>query len=446
MRDNVTAVVFAPGSATGHGDSLWQYDYGQKLRFEGLDLPATFEVHMGNSPSGAASVAVGTDNTVDIPDAYLQNAGALHIWIYLHSGDSDGETVYRAQLLIRGRAKPADTAPTPAQQDVITQTIAALNTAVNDAETAAAALENAAAFVNRVTSLNATPLHNGVKIVESIGVPVYLEAADLSAYSGYGLTLPGWYIFARIGAPDGRQVTAGTSVSGAAGSIVTVGAEYVDVAVRYDVAALAVAVVVTWGPDTETFVFRANDLALRNLDYRTTFYIYDIAEFARWEWKLTEDANFKADQNYYTKNGDVYTLAEVQTVQYNLTADATFQTGKKYYTREGDVYTEATVTAGEAVTTDTYYEASDVPVPADTYYVHAKLIFEGMSKNVTYQFNEIVDYAHFCVFCGLDADGKAVICNPDKGRYRVSKGIFKSFYSGVSLFNGEPQDIGEGEA
>ena len=55
-------------------------------------------------------------------------------------------------------------------------------------------------------------------------------------------------------------------------------------------------------------------------------------------------------------------------------------------------------------------------------------------------------YVHFCVFCGLDADGRAVICNPDKGRYRVSKGIFKSFYSGVSLFNGEPQDIGEGEA
>lgn len=50
-------------------------------------------------------------------------------------------------------------------------------------------------------------------------------------------------------------------------------------------------------------------------------------------------------------------------------------------------------------------------------------------------------YSHFCVCCGLDESGQVVICNPDKGRYRMSKGIFKAFYSGVALFNGEPKDI-----
>lgn len=50
-------------------------------------------------------------------------------------------------------------------------------------------------------------------------------------------------------------------------------------------------------------------------------------------------------------------------------------------------------------------------------------------------------YCHFCVFCGVDDDGKVVICNPDKGRYRVSQGTFKSFYTGIALFNGEPADL-----
>lgn len=50
-------------------------------------------------------------------------------------------------------------------------------------------------------------------------------------------------------------------------------------------------------------------------------------------------------------------------------------------------------------------------------------------------------YNHFVVCCGLDDDGKVVICNPDRGRYRMSQGFFKAFYSGAACFNGEPGDI-----
>ena len=50
-------------------------------------------------------------------------------------------------------------------------------------------------------------------------------------------------------------------------------------------------------------------------------------------------------------------------------------------------------------------------------------------------------YGHWVVFCGLDDDGKVVICNPDRGRYPMSKGIFKMFYTDIALFNGEPQDM-----
>lgn len=41
---------------------------------------------------------------------------------------------------------------------------------------------------------------------------------------------------------------------------------------------------------------------------------------------------------------------------YELTSDANFVSGKSYYTKSGNDYTKASVTAGEAVTANTYYE------------------------------------------------------------------------------------------
>ena len=50
-------------------------------------------------------------------------------------------------------------------------------------------------------------------------------------------------------------------------------------------------------------------------------------------------------------------------------------------------------------------------------------------------------YCHFVVFCGLDENGQIVICNPSNGRYRMSKGLFTTFYSGIALSNGEIEDL-----
>ena len=48
---------------------------------------------------------------------------------------------------------------------------------------------------------------------------------------------------------------------------------------------------------------------------------------------------------------------------------------------------------------------------------------------------------HFCVLCGVDEGGNIVIINPDRGRYRMSKSLFKCWYSGIALFIGEPVDV-----
>lgn len=210
----------------------------------------------------------------------------------------------------------------------------------------------------RVTTLDSTPLA-GATVVEAVGVPVYVGESDLSTYSAFSLTDTGWYIFARVAAPSGVTVGAGTTVTGVAGAIITAGESTIDIAVRFEVAASSKIVTVDWGETEDTFVIKATDLAVRNLDYRTTFYVYDLAEFATWA--------------------------------FSLTADTTFTEGKNYYTEDNGTYTMAEVTAG-------------AEVPANTYYEHTKLTLSGMTRNITYRLDEIVDCPSEVILPAIEDD------------------------------------------
>ncbi len=299
----------------------------------------------------------------------------------------------------------------------------------------------------RVTALEGSSLMTG-GVVEAAGIPTYVDTDDLSDYSAYGLTLTGWYAFARIAAPEGLAVVAATTVTGAAGYIATVDAEYVDVAVRFETAALSQTVTITWdagGTSQDKFLFKADDLAIRNLDYRATFYVYDVSDFVTWQFAASTDDAFVENKKYFTQDGDVYTLAEVtagaaarfyeRSVSYALTTDETFQEGKTYYTESGGEYTAAEVTTGEAVTANTYYEqaitysltedaafadgktyyaksgdayteAEVTPLdPIVTYYNHSKVVFSGMSRNVTYNLAEIIDCPVEIVCPAIPEDG-----------------------------------------
>lgn len=240
----------------------------------------------------------------------------------------------------------------------------------------------------RVSSLNDTVLTPAV--IEAAGIPVYVS--DVTEYSTFGITETGWYIFARIAAKDGVTVSDATTVTGAAGYIAESGADHIDVAVKFEVAAMSGVVNITWNADkAETFVFKATDLAIRNLDYGITFYVYDIEDedhnHATWEYALTTDTAFAADKYYYTEADGEYTLAEVTAgdpvpAYYTLSdevytqATGTFAEGTTYYTKSGTGYTAAEVTAGD-------------PIPA--YYKHSKVTFEGMARNITYACHTPID-------------------------------------------------------
>lgn len=122
---------------------VFQYDYGQVLQLEGFPdgmLPAAYEVHfdIGNNQS---VTVIGQEGGVNIPDSCLTGYGSLNAWLFLHDSENDGETRFVINVPIKERAEPTDIEPTPVQQDVITQTIAALTTALDSVKNADADAE-----------------------------------------------------------------------------------------------------------------------------------------------------------------------------------------------------------------------------------------------------------------------------------------------------------------
>jgi len=139
MRGNTITLNLAKGSIARAG-GLFQYDYGQRLILEGVELPFSYEVHFSNKERGESKTSLGDSTGVDIPDEYLQSGENIHVWLYLHNTENDGETEYHGIISVQKRAKPKNQAPTPVQQDVITQTLAALDAAVDEAEGIAEAI------------------------------------------------------------------------------------------------------------------------------------------------------------------------------------------------------------------------------------------------------------------------------------------------------------------
>lgn len=135
MDNRIIIASFAVGENVTVTSPAYQYNYGNVLRVNGIELPDAFEVHFSNNQYGESTTSIGNSNEVTIPDMYLANGKDIYAWIYLHDDSDDGETVYQILIPVMERAEITNAEPTPEQQDVITQTIAALNAAVAESET-----------------------------------------------------------------------------------------------------------------------------------------------------------------------------------------------------------------------------------------------------------------------------------------------------------------------
>ena len=114
----VTA-VFTDNDDYARTYGLWQWDYGQQLRIEGLHLPTAVEIHFALQETGGEAIPrVGTTKdgvtTVTIPDSMLEGnstvwtadkAYNIYAWVYL-SDKSSGETIKRITMQVKSRPKP----------------------------------------------------------------------------------------------------------------------------------------------------------------------------------------------------------------------------------------------------------------------------------------------------------------------------------------------------
>lgn len=114
---------------------LDQYDYGQVLRIQGLNLPTAVEIHFGLDETGGTTVPrIGTtkDGVTDvtIPDSMLENNDtdmnySIYAFVYL-ADSSSGKTTRRIKIQVKARPKP-EAFDRPEDAEIFKEAIKAVN-------------------------------------------------------------------------------------------------------------------------------------------------------------------------------------------------------------------------------------------------------------------------------------------------------------------------------
>ena len=93
---------------------LWQWDYGQVLRIQGLELPMAVEIHFALTEAGGEAVTrigITRDGVTDvvIPDSLLENGQTqdyyIYAWVYL-TDDTSANTTRSIRIHVKARPKP----------------------------------------------------------------------------------------------------------------------------------------------------------------------------------------------------------------------------------------------------------------------------------------------------------------------------------------------------
>ena len=132
---------------------LWQYDYGQILRLQGIKLPTAVEIHFSLQEKGGESVTrIGTtkDGVTDVvvPDSMLENDATtmdykIYAFIYLADSES-GQTEYKISMSVKSRPKP-EGFKKPEDAELFRQAITEVN---NSAEVALQSKKEAEAWAH----------------------------------------------------------------------------------------------------------------------------------------------------------------------------------------------------------------------------------------------------------------------------------------------------------
>ena len=126
---------FTQDEKTKYVEGLDQYDYGQVLRIQGLNLPTAVEIHFGLDETGGTTVTrIGTtkDGVTDvtIPDSMLENNDtdmnySIYAFVYL-TDSSSGKTTRRIKIQVKARSKP-EAFDRPEDAELFREAIKAVN-------------------------------------------------------------------------------------------------------------------------------------------------------------------------------------------------------------------------------------------------------------------------------------------------------------------------------
>lgn len=129
-------VAFKPGEKEiSKYEELDQYDYGQILRIQGLNLPQAVEIHFALQKTGGTSktrIGITKDGVTDvpIPDSMLENEDEtkdydIYAFIYI-TDETSGQTEYRITLKVKARPKP-EAFDRPEDAEIFKEAIKAVN-------------------------------------------------------------------------------------------------------------------------------------------------------------------------------------------------------------------------------------------------------------------------------------------------------------------------------
>ena len=148
----ITAVIDAGQHYCQAVSDLWQWDYGQTLRIQGVKLPVAVEVQFSTTDRiGETVTRIGVTKDgvteVPIPDTLLDGGGTtqdytIYAFVYIENGDS-GKTEYRVSMKVRARPKPEAHA-TPEEGELFRQAIVAVAESADRAESARKSAEASA--------------------------------------------------------------------------------------------------------------------------------------------------------------------------------------------------------------------------------------------------------------------------------------------------------------
>lgn len=169
MENKIVTAIFKDSTHTKVSD-VWQWDYGQILRIQGLDLPTAVEVDFAVAGASESIARIGTtkDGVTDvvIPDSLIETGKNLVAYIYLRDSAS-GNTEYQIDMLVTKRAKP-EAYDRPEDKKLFGQAIEAVNTAADRAEKAGQTAQEAAQKAGLDAEQTAQDRAEVAKMVETV--------------------------------------------------------------------------------------------------------------------------------------------------------------------------------------------------------------------------------------------------------------------------------------